>query len=112
MSIPANKLRDVDVIPKSQAGKAEQGCLSGIRDNSHCDHNAVNSREKFVDLREASLRAGSKCSVIPSSKCGLLGRIRVQTRSITVPETSLQRQRWLPVPLNVNRLPLNVTLTR
>lgn len=31
---------------------------------------------------------------------------------LVVPETSLQRQRWLPVPLNVNQLPLNVTLTR
>jgi len=31
---------------------------------------------------------------------------------LTVPESSLQRQRWLPVPLNVNQLPLNWTLTR
>jgi len=31
---------------------------------------------------------------------------------ITVPESSLQRRRWLPVPLNVNQLPLNRTLTR
>jgi hypothetical protein len=31
---------------------------------------------------------------------------------LTIPESSLQRQRWLPVPLNSNQLPLNVTLTR
>jgi len=31
---------------------------------------------------------------------------------LTVPESSLQRQGWLPVPLNVNQLLSNVTLTR
>ena len=32
--------------------------------------------------------------------------------SITVPESSLQRQSWLRVPLNVDQLPLNGTLTQ
>jgi hypothetical protein len=37
VSIPANKLRGVDVVTRSQAGQVQQGCLGGIRDASQRD---------------------------------------------------------------------------
>jgi hypothetical protein len=36
VSIPANRLHG-NALPKSQSGRAEQGCLSGIRDGSQRD---------------------------------------------------------------------------